>query len=40
MEIKWKVIFFKEIVFKISQDIVWGFHGENAANRITRLSSY
>ena len=40
MKTVWIVIIFMEIYRKISQEIVWGFHGENMANPITRQSVY
>ena len=40
MEIVWRVIHFMKIYEKISPEIIWGFHGENMVNQITRQSPY
>ena len=31
---------FMEILWQISLEVVWGFHGENMVNQITRQSPY
>ena len=39
MEAVWRVIHLWRFYCKISLDIVFGFHGENMANLITKMAS-
>ena len=37
METVWRVIFLWRFYSNINLEIVWGFHGENMVNLITRI---